>query len=1024
MSTRRIEANLTIRAVDQYSSVLRNMRNVTGRFAENVRSQMGGLQRMRGPLRMIEDFRRQQSVVRQSGEAMARARERVRQLQQAIRTTRNPTSQMRREFERARSAADRLEQSHRRNRAALNGLHGQLREAGVNTADLTGEQRRLAGSLDTATASFGTQMQRMQRFERMQTRIAEGRERMNRSLATAANLRFSGQASIETGRRIINAMSGPVQRAIEFESAMADVRKVVDFESPEAFAQMSEDIQQLSTRIPIAAEGLAQIVAAGGQAGIPYGELLEFASSAARVGVAFDITADQAGSAMAGIRTQLSLGAEDTGLLFDAMNQLSNAFRSEAPQLLQFSGAGLLAQADAYGFAANEALAFGAAMIAADAPPQVAATSFRNMGRALTRGASATDRQRESMARLGLEAEDVARRMQEDAAGTTIDVLERIAGLSDDLRPALISDLFGDEARALAPLLRDVNLLREALGLVAESQSYSGSVEREYGIRSEATAYQIQLVRSSLDRLGNSIGEVVLPVLNKLLKRSQAIIERFVEWTRAHPKLTKWLVIGAGAIGAMAVAGGVLLTAAAGLVGTFAVLRFGMVGFGARAAFAAGELGGLGGTFRGLSRLPFPNLAGATARFASFAADSTRHLVGLSETVESRSAMIERRLARLRMMTISAGIMTYLNLARAPSDVETEEGRAEIAEFQDNNVRALDSTLRRAPFIGRLTELYERSFEYIHGRSAPVPDAVVSEDPQTRAAARTVERYANAEGLPTLERLQALRGFAIDLREEVAGIRSEIGAMDVPDSPYDGPPDYQAAQSRLRARLRELELVEQQLASDEVAAAELGSALQVLSETEVTPEISTESIERALRRVQQLATEMRNLRSAGVGDTRRLPESPRTAGARAFGGPIRAGLPYLVNENTPRSEIIVPSLSGGVLNVPQAQAVFRRHLGSFGSSAMLRPPSIVAAQAGAQRLRAASLAALTASLVSTPVAAQTPSQPARLGDTRVEIGSISVNVPSGVTDPQAIVDLITQQLGDRVRDLATASFSD
>ena len=48
-----------------------------------------------------------------------------------------------------------------------------------------------------------------------------------------------------------------------------------------------------------------------------------------------------------------------------------------------------------------------------------------------------------------------------------------------------------------------------------------------------------------------------------------------------------------------------------------------------------------------------------------------------------------------------------------------------------------------------------------------------------------------------------------------------------------------------------------------------------------------------------------------------------SVGARANGGPVRAGSPYLVNENTPRSELFVPSTSGAVLNVAQAQAALR-----------------------------------------------------------------------------------------------------
>ena len=46
-------------------------------------------------------------------------------------------------------------------------------------------------------------------------------------------------------------------------------------------------------------------------------------------------------------------------------------------------------------------------------------------------------------------------------------------------------------------------------------------------------------------------------------------------------------------------------------------------------------------------------------------------------------------------------------------------------------------------------------------------------------------------------------------------------------------------------------------------------------------------------------------------------------GGRASGGPVRAGVPYRVNENTPNSEIMVPSRSGGVLNVAQAKDALR-----------------------------------------------------------------------------------------------------
>ncbi|RRH71263.1 phage tail tape measure protein [Falsigemmobacter faecalis] len=58
-------------------------------------------------------------------------------------------------------------------------------------------------------------------------------------------------------------------------------------------------------------------------------------------------------------------------------------------------------------------------------------------------------------------------------------------------------------------------------------------------------------------------------------------------------------------------------------------------------------------------------------------------------------------------------------------------------------------------------------------------------------------------------------------------------------------------------------------------------------------------------------------------------------GKRATGGPVKAGVPYLVNENTPRSEYFVPSENGAVLTVAQAQAAMARASGGNASAPSL-----------------------------------------------------------------------------------------
>ena len=316
------------------------------------------------------------------------------------------------------------------------------------------------------------------------------------------------------GFAIKRTFGGALTAAAEFESAMADVRKVVDFGSAGEFKGFSKTILDLSQRLPVAAQGLAQIAAAAGQAGLAKEDLIGFTEMVAKTAVAFDITADTAGDALAKIKTALGLTVAETGLLADAFNHLSNAQASSASDILDFfRRAGT--DGRMFGFATAQTAAFGSAMISSGAQADVAATSFRNMGRALTRGEAATKSQRRAFAALGLGAVKTAKLMQKDAVGTTIDVLERINKLPKHMQASIASSLFGDEARALMPLITNLALLRESLGLVAEQTRYAGSAAKEYEVRSKTFANATTLFQNRFEGLKIAIGNLMMPAVSR-----------------------------------------------------------------------------------------------------------------------------------------------------------------------------------------------------------------------------------------------------------------------------------------------------------------------------------------------------------------------------------------------------------------------------------------------------------------------------------------------------------------------------
>lgn len=385
-------------------------------------------------------------------------------------------------------------------------------------------------------------------------RVREAQARNARAMARA---RGQMMDAVGVGYLLARSLAAPIRAASDFQSAMADINKVVDFQSPDGLKQMSADILSMSRTIPVSAKGLAEIVAAAGQAGMGGDELLAFTEIAAKVGVAFGMTADETGENLAKIKTALGLTVDKTAELADVLNHLSNTSASSAPDLLNFMRR-VGSAGKQYGFAARETAAIGSAMIAAGAQADVAGTSFRNLGKALAKGASATTRQRNAYKALGLDAVQVAKSLQENAVGTLNDVLSRIRQLPKEVQASTISQLFGDEARAIMPLIDNADLLSAALGEVADQTNYLGSAQDEYAVRIDTFDAKQQLFKNRLEEMSISIGSTLLPALTRLMEAVQPVISAIADLAAANPTATVTIVaLAASLIGLRVAAIGV-----------------------------------------------------------------------------------------------------------------------------------------------------------------------------------------------------------------------------------------------------------------------------------------------------------------------------------------------------------------------------------------------------------------------------------------------------------------------------------
>lgn len=347
----------------------------------------------------------------------------------------------------------------------------------------------------------------------------------------------------------VMAVAAPVRSAISFESAMADAAKTIDGMRDEtgaltpAYYEMEAAVKSLGRELPLTHDQIATLFAAGGQQGLSSGkELREFASMAAQMAVAFGMSNEEAADAIGGYRTALGLSFDDTRSMLDLMNQYANTSSASekgiADIVRRIGSLGQIA-----GVSAKPMTALAATLDSMKIAPEVAATGIKNMLLSLTAGSAATKSQREAFAKLGIDVVKLSRQMQKDGPAAVISVLEAVKQLPEAEQLSIMSQIFGKESiGAIAPLLKNLQLVRQNLEIAGDESQYAGAMQQEFANRSKTTANNLVIMKNRLAEMGITLGSVVLPALNAGLDTLGPYISAIADFAGKHQTLTTVIV--------------------------------------------------------------------------------------------------------------------------------------------------------------------------------------------------------------------------------------------------------------------------------------------------------------------------------------------------------------------------------------------------------------------------------------------------------------------------------------------------
>ncbi|MFC2983893.1 phage tail tape measure protein [Acinetobacter baumannii] len=568
-------------AVDKLTGPMKTIVGGSKTMADALKKTNGELKDLEAQQRKISGFRQLTAQSEKTAQALAKNKQTISELKAALKI--NPEVQENvTALARAEAAHKRLTAVQKSQRTELTGMAQEFNKAGIQMDRLNEEESDLKNKIHLTTMELNKQKEALgkhteaqKKYEKMQERMGKANEMAKKGLMIAG----AGAA----------AMAIPVKIAIDYESAMADVAKVVDGLKDEAgkitpaYTAMSNQIVEMTTRLPMAAKDIAAIVAAGAQSGIAKNELLGFAESAVKMGVAFDITADQAGQSMAEMRAAFKLTQPQVVALADRINYLGNTSPNKADKIMEVvQRIGALGEVG--GFASSSIAAMAASLTSVE--PDVAATGIKNMILALTKGESATKGQSAAFKKLGLDSVQVSKDMQKNAEATVAKVIEGIQKLEKHEQVAITNELFGSEALPIVmQYSQGLDTLKKNLNAVSDAKVYAGSMEAEYAARAATTANNIQLAKNHMAALGITIGNVLLPGVNSLIGSFNGVMGSVQKWSQANPGLSSGLV--KIAIGAIAIVGG-LSALSIGLIAVFGPMMMVARGFGVVALAAKG----------------------------------------------------------------------------------------------------------------------------------------------------------------------------------------------------------------------------------------------------------------------------------------------------------------------------------------------------------------------------------------------------------------------------------------------------